>query len=54
MTQLVKITFWEGNRALTGQEVRVRLPLRNTSTTSVTSLLVSLGKIGQVKWSVFS
>ena len=39
--------------ALTGQEVRVRLLLRITSTTSITSQLKSLGKIGQVKWSLF-
>ena len=39
--------------AMTGQEARVRLLSRITSTTSVTSLMKSLGKIGQVKWSLF-
>ena len=40
--------------AMTGQEVRARLLLRMTSTTSITSLVKSLGKIGQVKWSLIS
>ena len=39
---------------LIGQEVRVRLLLRITRATSITSLFKSLGKIGQVKWSLFS
>ena len=52
--RLPKKALFGAVAALTGQAVRMPLLWSVTSTTSAISLLKSLGRIGQVKLSLFS